>query len=289
MLQTFLNLPEETLNQQLSPSLTAKDADGTLAGLSRATDEALQYAGHRVFADVPYGARPRQKLDVFAPITSGEEGAACLVFIHGGFWQEGSKEASSFAAATFTDNGWAYASVGYSLTPDVTLTELAGEIHTALKYLREHSEEFGIDPTRIVVAGHSAGGHLAACIIADLAGPGSSELIAGAVLISGVFDLETIARSYVNDLARISTDEIGQLSPLPHSPQKAIPILLLVGGDEPDAFQAQTEALWDVWQPQLDHMSLIRVPGRDHFDILNELADDLGETFRTIQRMTERT
>ena len=289
MLQASVTLPAETLNEQLSPSLTAKDADGTLAALSGATSEALQHKGHQVFADVPYGAKPQQKLDVFAPLSSGGKGAACLVFIHGGFWQEGSKEVSGFAANTFTDHGWAYASVGYTLTPDVTLTELAGEIHAALEYLKKHGGEFGIDPARIVVAGHSAGGHLAACVMSDLAGAGSSDLIAGAVLISGVFDLEPIARSYVNDLARITADEIERLSPLRHIPQKTVPTLLLIGGDEPDAFQAQTAALRDHWHKHLEQMSLIRVPGRDHFDVLNELADPLSETFLTIQKMTERT
>ena len=278
-----MELPAEALDHQLSPSRTAKDADGTLAALVEATAQAVASDEHIVVANVSYGARPRQKLDVFAPI--GAERAPCLVFFHGGFWQEGAKDVSGFAARNFTVHGWVYVSVGYTLTPDVSLTELTSEIYQVLDYLRENADRYNIDADKVVLSGHSAGGHLTASVLADVLGQGAAAHLAGAVMVSGVFDLEPIAISYVNDLARISSEEVARLSPARHMPKKNIPVHLVIGADEPEAFQAQTAALAELWKQHLSDLSLVRVPGRDHFDILEVLADPNSETFQTIQNM----
>ena len=285
-IQASMDLSLEELNHQLSPSQTAKDANGVLTAMVQATETALAHSGHQVFANETYGARARQKLDVFAPL--GAKAAPCFVFIHGGFWQEGAKEVSGFAAQAFTDAGWAYVSVGYTLTPGVTLTELTQEIAEALAHLQAHAGRYGIDPKGIILAGHSAGGHLTACMLADVLGRGSADLIAGAVLVSGVFELAPIAKSYVNDLSRITDAEIAQLSPARFKPARDVPVHVLIGGDEPDAFQVQSTALAALWQPHISDLTEAHVPGKDHFDILDALSDPASETFQTIQNMIPR-
>ncbi|WP_419739205.1 alpha/beta hydrolase [Ruegeria sp.] len=254
-----------------------------MAALADATAQALASDEHVVMPDVSYGARPRQKIDVFAPV--GATKAPCLVFIHGGFWQEGAKDVSGFAACNFTTHGWAYVSVGYTLTPDVSLTELTSEIYQVLDHLRKNADRYNIDAGKIVLSGHSAGGHLTASVLAEVLGQGAAAHLVGAVMVSGVFDLEPIARSYVNDLARISPEEADRLSPARHAPKKDIPVHLVIGADEPEAFQVQTAVLADLWQQRLTDLSCTSVPGRDHFDILEVLADPKSETFQTIQNM----
>lgn len=283
LIEPSMRLPKEELDHQLSPSQTAKNADGVLSGQVEATKAALESATHQVIADIPYGDRPRQKLDVFAP--HGARQAPCLVFIHGGFWQEGSKEVSGFAAQSFTAQGWVYVSVGYTLTPNVTLTELTDEVHDAVAFVYANAGRFGIDPTRIIVAGHSAGGHLTASILTDLLGKGVADKIAGVVPISAVVALEPIAKSYVNDLTRMTRAEIAQLSPTRYAPKRDMPVHIAIGGDEPDAFQAQSDLLADHLRGQITQLSFARVPGRDHFDILDDLADPESETFQTILSM----
>jgi arylformamidase len=275
-------LSVEQLDLELSPSRSAKDAGGALGRMVRQTKEALCDPGLDVRQDISYGNRVRQKLDVFRPKAAGTSALPCLVFIHGGFWQEGDKSVSGFAAQTFCAAGWAYVSVGYSLTPEVSLTELTQEVHSAVAYVHENAKALGIDPQRIVLAGHSAGGHLAATVVADSLGCGTNAYIRGAVLISGVFELGPIAKSYVNDLARITEEEIGRLSPLRLLPQTQAPVHVLVGADEPTAFQVQSTVLGDLWTPHVKSLTQHVAPGRDHFDILDELNDPTSETVQRV-------
>ena len=108
---------------------------------------------------------------------------------------------------------------------------------------KQRAGEFGLDRDRIVLAGHSAGAHLAASILAGIGGENAAQLPARALLISGVFDLAPIAASYVNDAVGLGAADIAGLSPLHRRPLKDLPVRLLIGSEETEAFQAQTSAL----------------------------------------------
>ena len=283
----YTRLSRAELDRQLSPSQSAKDF---LAVLNRHAAEtaALDGAEDLVrWRDVAYGPRPRQRYDVTAPREG--QGRPCLAFIHGGFWQEGSKDWSGYAARAYAQEGWAHVGLGYTLAPEATLAEIVAEIAAALRHLRAHAGDYGIDPDRIVLAGHSAGAHLAAAILAGLGGGGQPDDLAGAlagyVLISGVYDLAPVAASYVNDKLGLSPGEAERLSPLLYWPAADRPVHLLVGADEPDAFRRQSEALALLWGRELGRISLTRCPGRDHFDILDELARPGSESRARILRM----
>ncbi|MFK7836161.1 MAG: alpha/beta hydrolase [Sulfitobacter sp.] len=278
-------MAQEELDFQLSPSLSAKDAQDSLTGMVTRTVTASKDPSLTFRADVAYGPDARQRFDVFSPSAPGAPARPCLVFLHGGFWQEGDKSVSGFAAQTFAALGWACVSVGYTLTPQATLTEIVTEVSTALHHIHTHAGDLGIDPERIVLAGHSAGAHLAACILTNATGSGCHTMLAGAVLISGVYELAPIARSYVNDLARISEHEVTTLSPARLMPGTQMPVHLLIGADEPEAFQLQTDVLADVWRPAAPRLSVHRASGRDHFDVLEELNTAGSPTLERIQMM----
>ena len=273
----------------MSPSLTAKDTNASLAALSIETDQAKNNPDLAVHADVPYGDRPRQLLDFYTSKSQSDAPMPCLIFIHGGFWQEGSKDLSGFAAQTFVDHGWSYVSVGYTLTPDVSLSELTQEISEALSFVHANAEQYHIDPDHIVLSGHSAGGHLTASTLAGLVDKSTAQKIAGAALISGVFELAPIAKSYVNDKARITEAEISELSPLRHVPLKDVPVHVVIGADEPEAFQIQSTVMTETWGDALSDLTVCSEPGRDHFDILQVLADPDSKTFQTILQMSKRS
>jgi len=266
------HLSRSDLDLQLSPSKFAKDAAGTLARHQRQTaalrDDPTIYSHH----GVRYGDAPGQYVDLYRPRRTTSGKPKCLVFVHGGFWQEGSPDGAGFAAADLIKEGWALATIGYSLTPLVRVRDIVGEVATALLMLRDRLGVFGIDGEDLVVAGHSAGAHLVAAIIAGLDNAHAAVAIDSAILISGVYDLAPIAASYVNDLAGLDAEEIAELSPLFATPVRDVPVHLVIGADEPDAFQAQTTALYHAWKPHLTDLTVDRVEGRDHFDILDELA-----------------
>lgn len=270
---------------QLSPSLLAKDAVAVLENTVCETQAAQCDPNITALTDISYGPRPRQKLDVYHPAGNSNSPAPAIVFLHGGFWQEGDKAGSGFAAASFVAQGWASVAVGYSLTPEVSLTALTSEIDDALQHIADHAGAWGIDPDRLVLVGHSAGAHLAATVMCDLLGSGAQNLISGAILISGVFELAPIAQSYVNALAHITEDEVHLLSPLRHAPLAKIPVHILIGADEPDAFQIQSMVLRDRWQKLLPELTFHSAQNRDHFDVLEELCDPLSATRQAISRM----
>jgi len=271
-----MHLSRADRDRQLSPSLSAKDAAGVLARHSARTSALWSDPDFDCTRDLSYGAAPRQLLDVVRPLGPGP--FPCLIFLHGGFWQEGDKGGSGFAARRLGHAGWASALVGYSLAPDARLSEIVTEVGQAIDYLADNAGELRLDPKRFILAGHSAGGHLAAALICGKAGQRTAETIAGAVLISGVYDLEPIAMSYVNEAVGLDADDVRALSVLDENPISDIPIHLLIGEDEPAAFQEQTDALAAAWSNSISALSLHREPGCDHFNILDELASLMEKT-----------
>ena len=111
--------------------------------------------------DIAYGDAPKQRLDVFPP-TDGRVGAPALIYIHGGYWQWNDKEGFEFLAKELNAHGAAFANIEYSLCPSVTLAELTNQCQRAVAHLWKEAEALGFDRDRIVVSGHSAGGHLTA-------------------------------------------------------------------------------------------------------------------------------
>lgn len=279
----YRHLGRDELDAQLSPSRVAKDFAGVLQRHVVETAGLGHVPGLRRIEGVSYGNHLRQKLDLTAPAEGSN--LPCLVFMHGGFWQEGDRSGSGFAAAAFAARGWAHAGVGYRLTPEVRLRDIVDDTAAAILHLQDHAEDLGIDGARIVLAGHSAGAHLAAAILCGCGGPRAADAVAGAVLISGVYDLDPVAASYVNDRARIDRTEVDSLSPLFLHPCRDVPVHIMVGGDEPDAFQVQSRALHAAWSEKRTALPFETCRGRDHFDVLDELADPGSPCFAAVLAM----
>ena len=167
--------------------------------------------------DVSVGPHPRQKVDVFP---AGDR-APLLVFIHGGYWRGLSKDMFSFVAEPFVAKGVAVALIGYGLCPDVTLDTLVGHARTGLAWVAEHAKEFGADSDRLVVAGHSAGGHLTATLASA-----EPELVKGAFALSGIYDLEPLLHFEVNEQLRLDAESARRLSPI-HAVKAPAPTMVL--------------------------------------------------------------
>jgi arylformamidase len=190
-------------------------------------------------------------------------------------------------AAQLARAGWATAGIGYTLAPEVRLSAIVAEIAEALLFLHREAPRLGLDPARLVLGGHSAGGHLAATMLAGSGGPEASAALAGVVAVSGVFDLAPVAASYVNDRVGLDEAEVIALSPLYADPVRDVPMHLVVGADEPEAFRLHTAALAQYWAPRLPRLTVREAPGRDHFDVLDELADPASPSFAALLAMGE--
>ncbi|MEZ5294054.1 MAG: alpha/beta hydrolase [Vicinamibacterales bacterium] len=279
----YSDLTRAALDRQLSPSRSAKDFAGVLRRHQRATAALDRAPGLVVSRDVSYGPRARERVDLVRP--AGRAPIACLVYFHGGFWQEGDKAGSGFAAEALAARGWALAAVGYTLAPDLRLRDIVQEAAAAVVHLARESGPLELEGAPLVLSGHSAGGHLAAAVACGMGGGEASHAVAGLVLVSGVYDLAPIAASYVNDRVGLDAAEIEALSPLTAAPVGDIPVHVLVGADEPEAFLRQSDALIEAWGPRLSRLTSHRAPGRDHFDVLDELADPASPTFAAMMTM----
>lgn len=265
-MQTAVRITD--LDFQYAPSRSAKDFAGSLARYHSGTLAARERFSRKEFLDISYGPRPRQRLDVYVA-KEQLTGAPVHVFLHGGFWQESSKDDAGFPAGAFVSSGAVYIAVNYTLAPVARLSEIVDEISTALHWIEQHVGEFGGDRENIVVSGHSAGAYLAASLAFDR----SFSSLRGLVLVSGVYDLGPIAQSYVNNALHLAPEDVSALSLMAPPPGCGIPIRIFVGADETDAFRTQSRDLFERWRVSCSDITINELQGRDHFDILFDLSD----------------
>lgn len=223
--------------------------------------------------DLPYGDGPHETLDVF-PTTRRQ--APVLVFIHGGYWRALDKADHSFLAPSFTADGALVVVPNYALAPAVSLEAIALQMTRALAWVWRHAAAHGGDPSRIVVAGHSAGGHLAALLLScqwkRVADDLPAQLVGGALSVSGLFDLEPLRHTpFLQADLQLTPAAVRRLSPA-FFPRPRGKLHAVVGAQESEEFLRQNQLIRDQWGPTAVPVCET-VPGADHFSILKQLAD----------------
>ena len=247
------------------------------AELNRARVEAssIYRAAHAGALDLPYGGRERNKWDLY-PAASSD--APCLVFIHGGYWQMNGREAFACLAEGFAADGWSVAMPGYTLAPEVTLTEIVGEIRAALDWLAQHGSSHGIAGP-VILSGWSAGAHLAALAL-------DHPAVAAGLAISGIYELGPLRDTYINDKLRLSDAEIATLSPL-RLPPVAKPLTVAYGSREVPALIEDARALHAMRAAAHMPGALVPVAGGDHFTILIDMRSPTGEIVRQARTLLD--
>ncbi len=239
--------------------------------------------------ELTYGAHPRAGITLFPadPAARPPDGEAppLLAFLHGGYWQALSRQDFEFPGPAFAARGIAFATIGYPLCPDVSMATLAEQVRHALVWLYDEAPALGVDPERLFLAGHSAGGHLAALMACtDWPAVGHpAGLVKGAAAISGLFDLAPVARCYLNDVLHLDEAAARALSPI-HAvpPPPAPPLLLSVGGHESAAFHDQQAVFAAAWRGAGHLVREVAMADHHHFDIVQALGDPQSPLFAAV-------
>ena len=264
------------------------DAPRILARWAEAS--ALSRANLECRLDLAYGAEDKEKLDVFVAQTEHSQPSPVLVFIHGGYWRALDKADQSFIAPVFTDEGAMVVIPNYSLCPEVGMERIPLQLTQALAWVWRHAADYGGDPNQIVVAGHSAGGHLAAMLACcDWKAVGHDlprHLVKGVLSISGLHDLAPIARTpFLQQDLKLSADSVRRLSPV-RFPAPEAPVYAVVGGAESAEFKRQAQLLRQAWGERCVSVCE-ELPGFDHFTILRDLADPQGRSHQLARKLLD--
>lgn len=224
--------------------------------------------------DLPYGDGPLETLDIFP---TDRPDAPVLVFIHGGYWRSLDKSDHSFLAPVFTRAGAHVVVPNYALCPSITIPGIVMQMVRALRWTWRHAHQWGGDPSRIHVVGHSAGGHLAAMMLAcrwsafDDALP--ADLVKSALSISGLYDLRPLARTPFLQADLRLTEADARLASPALMPAPASGVLYSVaGGDESAEFIRHNRLIRQAWGPMRVPVCE-ELPGRNHFSVLEALSD----------------
>jgi arylformamidase len=226
----------------------------------------------RSFLNVPYGNTPRQALDIFP---ASRAGGPVLVFIHGGYWRSGSKEDNCGFVPSFVDRGVNVVVIEYDLCPTVTVTEIVRQARGAVAWIYRNIIRYGGNPSRLYVSGHSAGGHLTAMALAyDWEKDGlPRDIIKGAVPTSGVYDLDMVMHVSPNEQIRMTPAVAKENSPFLHPPLPVCPVIVAVGGAEPQGWQQMSEDYFKLCKERGLTCEYLVIPGANHYTLSDHMAD----------------
>jgi len=240
-----------------------------IEGWARDASEYRSSAAGR-FERLRYGTSDRQVIDLFRPAAMGDANAAIVLFIHGGYWQSFDCSFFSHLARGLNAHGIAVALPGYDLCPLVGVGDIVDQIRSACRLL-------GRQARRLIVTGHSAGGHLAACMLAtdwraiDPALP--DDFVPAAYAISGLFDLKPLLGTYVNKALQLNDAEAERLSPLFWTPPAGRVLDAVVGGSESTEYRRQSRSIVEHWGAAGVTTRYEEIEEANHFTAIAPLAD----------------
>lgn len=225
--------------------------------------------------DLPYGERPNNKIDLYP---AAKPDAPCLVFLHGGYWQRNSRELFAMLVEGVAAHGWSVAIPGYSLAPEVSLTDIVGEIPRALDWLAAHGASHGVAGP-VVLSGWSAGAHLVAMAL-------DHPRVRAGLAISGVYDLAPIRDTGLNNALKLTDEEVATLSPL-RLPVTQKRLDIAYGSSELPALVNDSIDFHEKRAAAGAPGKLISVEGADHFTILEALRRPDGMLVDAARRLLD--
>jgi arylformamidase len=230
------------------------------------------------YLDLRYGPRERNRIDFLKVRDKGPT----LLFIHGGYWQNRAKEVFTVVAEGPMAHGINVALIGYTLAPDATLDQIVAEIHAGIGFLAAQLPALVGDGGGIVASGWSAGGHLTSMAL-------SHPKVRAGMAISGIYDLEPIRASYLNEKLKLDAAMSHRNSPVMQAGGPPKPLSLVVGAAELPLLRRQTADFAGHRARFGLPVAYEEIPGANHFTIMNEMISPDGRITTLIRQLFERT
>ena len=230
-------------------------------------------AGLPAMLDVAYGEAPRERLDAFA---AKRRGAPLVVFVHGGYWMSMDKSQHGFIAGALHDLGAAVVLPNYTLCPQAGIPQITLQVARAVAWAWRHADELNADARRLTVIGHSAGGQLAAMMLAcawDVFDPGlPPRVVRSAMGVSGLYDLQPLMHTpSLQEVLRLTPDQVRRASPARLPAPEHGRLVSVVGAQESGEYLRQSHLIQQAWG-RVRVPTVAALPGLNHFSILDALA-----------------
>jgi arylformamidase len=263
-MNVYKSYNQEQLNDQYNTRLQVPDYASYFdrwGSVSRQTAEQ-----NTILKDISFGDHPEERLDIFP---SKIHHSKTLVFIHGGYWHLLDKAMFHFLAGHFLKYNVTTVLINYPLAPRSSIDEIVASCRKALRWLHDNVIRYNGDPTDLYLLGHSAGGHLASMLLVEQ----EAKFIQAVISLSGVFRLEPVMQSYLNDSIGMDRENAIKNSPVFLNPANDCPLLLVTGTDESDEFKAQSEELYESWKGKNSNIEILKVPQKNHYSILDAVVE----------------
>lgn len=264
------SLSPDEMERHFNPRAAVPDYDDYMRERAAANARAVDtITGVR---DLRFGPNEKETLDIYPAATTP---APVQVYIHGGYWRAADKDEFAYVAAPLVAGGATVVVANYDLCPSVSLDEIVSEMRRAMAWLYRNVGEYGGDPERIFISGNSAGAHLCAMMLGyDWTREAlPADLIKGAVLITGIYDVHPVLRISVNNEIRLDAEAARRNSPMLLPPRHAGALLAAVGGAEPEGWKQQTRDYVAMCQTSDLVCEYLELAGENHFSMSTILAD----------------
>ncbi|KAL1005515.1 hypothetical protein UPYG_G00060070 [Umbra pygmaea] len=290
----WMEMQKDELERQYSPSHWSQRMSGDevikahVKALKEGTNRAQSVA--QTLLNVPYGEGEGEKLDVYLPTTTSLD-VPLVIYIHGGYWQFLSKEESGFMAVPLVHKGVVVVAVGYDIAPKGNMDLMVSQVRRSVAYvIQQYSHISGL-----YLCGHSAGAHLAAMVLStDWSQYNVTPHIKGAFLVSGIYDLQPILSTYVNEPLKMTEEVALRNSPsqlvqqLKRSSSNCDIIVAVAQNDSPE-FRKQSEDYYKALGSAGGlKVTLVDVPNTDHFNIIEQLVDGNYQLTQLLLTMMEK-
>lgn len=261
---------QENLDAQYDLARTVPSVEVYARFYADESDKLRGEIEHRL--GVPFGPTLAEHVDVYP----AGEGAPVLVYVHGGYWRSRTGREFGFVARGPHERGVAVVATNYELCPAVTMDEIVRQTRAAVAWTYNNAASFGGDPSRLHIAGHSAGAHLAAMLLStDWEGVYGlpPDIVKSVTAISGLYDLAPFPYTFLQPQLQLSWDQVWRNSPIGHIPDSAPPILVGYGSEEPAEFARQSEDFLAAWRARGLAGELLMLYEKNHYDVIDGFLD----------------
>lgn len=271
----------EDMEAHFNPRAIIPDVEGYGRRREGVNEQARNWPGR--IADISYGDTDRKVLDIYPP----KDALGPLpvhLFIHGGFWRSRSKDEFPYVGQALAEQGFLTVVITYPLCPEADLDAVVEGTRQAFQWVAENIADYGGDPARISISGHSAGAHLGAAILAeDWAARGLPDVhIENAVLISGIYDPEPARHTTVMAEINLTDDLIARHDYTTHAPRVKCPVTVIAGGGEPRGWISQSEVYAERLRRAGYDVTYFESGQDNHFDLQNQYLDPESDIMTAI-------